>query len=321
VADLNGRRTSRGGERAQIMLVAAFVLAVTFIALAVMLNSVIYTENLATRGEDAHGSEAIAYRADMAAGTERLIEHVNENQTGESYDDHVANLTTSIAAMDNGTAPIVATGGTRTKVSVMSVTRGTRIGQFNTSRNFTDVGATTDWELANSIEGTRAFRINITDSSQLVEEDLISFLGGSLDPFTVRVDDGTDDWAVRIYEDDTTTDVIVDVEGGGECVAGSDPEIDLTAGTINGEPCGPLSFGDGVSTPYSLRYEQADQIQGNFSLVVDSTSFTSSHYSTDEDTPFADDGAIYAATIYVLHESADHVYATDAEAIPGENDA
>lgn len=321
MADLSRPRPDRNDDRAQIMLVAAFVLAVTFIALAVMLNSVIYTENLATRGEDAHGSEAIAYRADVVAGTERLVEHVNENQTGEPFDDHVANLSRSISSMDNSTAAIVATGGTRTNVSLMSVTRGTRVGQFNASRNFTDVGAAPDWELATSIEGTRAFRINITDSDELVEEDVVSFLGGGIDPFTVRVDDGTDDWAVRIYEDDATTDVIVDVQGAGECQADAKPEIDLTAGTVDGEPCAPLAFGAGVSTPYSLHYDSADKIQGNFSVVLNTTSFDSTNYNSDEDTPFADDEVVYAATIYVLHESADHVYATDARAIPGENDA
>jgi len=320
MANLSRPRFDRSDDRAQIMLVAGFVLAVTFIALAVMLNSVIYTENLATRGEDAHGSEAIAYRADAVAGTEQLIEHVNENQTGESFDNHVANLTNSIDSMDNGSAPILATGGTRTRISLMSVRRGTHIGQFNASRNFTDIDADRNWVLANSIEGTRAFRINITDSTELVDDDVVSFLGGSIDPFTVRAV-GSSDWAVRIYEDDTTADVIVDIEGAGECVADPDPEIDLTAGTIDGEPCGPLAFGSGVSAPYALNYEHADKIQGNFSVVVETTSFDGGNYDADEDTPFADDEAIYAATIHVLHESADHIYATDARAIPGENDA
>jgi hypothetical protein len=237
------------------------------------------------------------------------------NRTGEPFDDHVTNLNRSIDAMGNGTAPIIATGGIRTQVSLMSVTQGTRIGQFNASRNFTNVNGHPDWELADNIEGTRAFRINITDSASLLD----GFPVGS-NPFTVRVD-GASDWVVRIYEDDISDDVIVDVDGVGECRADSKPVIDLTSGTIDGEPCEHLSFGEGVSPTYSLHFENADNIKGNFSVVVDSTDFDGNNYTPDTDDPFADPEAIYAATIHVLHESASHVYATDARAVPGENDA
>jgi len=314
MADLNWPRSDRSDDRAQIMLVAGFVLAVTFIALAVMLNSVIYTENLATRGEDAHGSEAIAYRADAVAGTEQLIEYVNENQTEESFDNHVANLTTAIDSMDNGSAPILATGGDRTKVSLMSVTQGTWIGQFNALRDFTSDSGAIDWVLDNDIQGTRSFEINVTDSDEL----------DTTSPFTIRLASvsGADVWTVQIYNQSGTAATTLDVVGGPTCdIGGLNPEINVNAGTVGGESCDGYEFADGISKPYLIEFQNAHNIQGNFSLVINSTNPNSIYYSSDKDTPFADDEAIYAATIHVLHESADHIYATDARAIPGENDA
>ena len=291
------------------MLVAAFVLAVTFIALAVMLNSVIYTENLATRGEDAHGSEAIAYRADAVSGTEDLVEYANDNRT--TFTDRKADLEASIASLDNGTAPIIATGGIRTRAALMRVTQGTHIGQFNASRDFTSDNDLGVWPLDDDVRGTRSFEINVTDSNRL----------DTTAPFTIRVFEGTDQWVLRIYNQSGTAATTLDVLGGPTCdIGGLDPEIDVVAGTVDGEACSGYEFADGVPEPYTIQFENARNIQGNFSLVVNATNPNTLFYSADEDTPFADNEAIYAATIHVLHESADHVYATDARAIPGEND-
>jgi hypothetical protein len=54
-------------------------LAVAFVGLALVLNSVIYTENLATRSEAAKASDAAKVHIDMVNGTERIISYTNEN--------------------------------------------------------------------------------------------------------------------------------------------------------------------------------------------------------------------------------------------------
>jgi hypothetical protein len=314
MADLNGPDR----DRAQVMLIAAFVLAVSFIAVAVMLNSVIYTENLATRGEDARGSDGIAYRADMISGTERVIEYVNMNQTGtgDYGSDLRPDLNTSVGSMHTGTATIAAVDGIRTNVSVETTTEGRLIGQFNDtedSRDFTHFTEGRDWELADNIQGARAFEIDINDSNELND--------GSGDPFKIRIDDGGSQWEVEIYNDTSTEPVTLEY-GSETCeIGGPDPEIDVIAGTVDGEACPNYEFADGVSTPYSIEFFNAHEIRGNFSVVVNSTS-ANSNLDDDRDSgvPFKDD-AIYAATIRILHESADHFYETNAKVIPGENDA
>jgi len=50
-------------DRGQIILIAALALAVTFIGLALVVNSAIYTQNLASRGEVAGSNDALEMRA------------------------------------------------------------------------------------------------------------------------------------------------------------------------------------------------------------------------------------------------------------------
>lgn len=301
---------ARGGERnrGQVLLIAGFVLAVAFLAVAVMLNGVIYSENLATRGEDARGSEAIAYQADVVDGAEQLIESANENQS--TFDERTTAFNQSVTSMYNDTALMQAVDGIATDVSVIGVTNGTHIGQFNASRNFTNNDGDPNWKLAEDIHGTRAFRIDVTDQTAL------SGGGGN---FSVNVTNGTDTWTAEIYGDANST--TIDVVGGGACTVGPTPEIDLTAGTVNATPCDALAFGSGVSEPYSIEFENANAIAGNFSLVVNSTSYDSVHYNSDRDSPFVEEGVIYSSTLHLRHESPDHVYATEADVVPGENDA
>lgn len=303
-------------ERGQIMLIAAFGLAVAFLAVAVMLNSVIYTENLATRGEDARGSEAIQFRADAVAGTEKLIEHANGNQTALwNISDISDELNSSVRSMSNGTAPIQAMDGLATQITLESMTEGRTIGQYNASRNFSSASGASNWDLTdNDINGTRSFRINVTRSSELAE-------ASDSDPFTIEVDNGSSVWEVQIYREDASTNTTVNVIGAGKCTSGENPEIGLTAGTIDGQRCEALQFGAGVSPPYDIEFENAGNIQGNFSLVVNATSPDNldTRYDPNEDSPFAVE-AVYAATIHVYHESASHIYETDARAVPGESD-
>ena len=323
MADLTGR-SGEGGhrrlpDRGQIMLIAGFVLATAFIALALILNSVIFTENLATRDTEARGSEAIAYQNDAVDGVETLVEFANRNFSVGSgvFSDIEDDFNTSVRSMNNGTARLQAGDGERTAITLQSTIEGRRLGQMNDSdRDFTAVDGSTDWDLATNVESTRAFRINVTDTDALLDT-------GLSDPFTVKVVNGPNEWEVEITKP-SLTDTRLNVVGGGDCDGGVDPEMDLLAGTFDGERCGALEdspFGDGVPASYTLRFENANQVAGNFSVVVNSTDPANSdaEYDSDTGTPFAA-VAIYSATVHVTHESADIVYETDARAIPGESD-
>jgi hypothetical protein len=307
-------------ERGQIMLVAGFVLAAAFIALALIMNSVIYTENLATRDAEARGAEALAYKSDTVDGAERLIEFENRNITvgEETFANIEENYTRSLRSMSNGSATIQSIDGERTQIELISTTEGTRFGQRNASRNFTDVNGLEVWEVANDIHGTRAFRINITNSDVLLDDTETGI------PFTVEVIGSSDTWSVEVRnvsgspetELETSTNGVTGVT----CTLGEpDPEIDVIKGTVSGEQCPGYEFGESVSKPYRIEYVAAQNITGNFSLVANTTSFTGVNYDAETDSPF-NASAIYSAKVHVTHESTDIVYETDARARPGESD-
>lgn len=308
MADLDGgdRRPSEKSARGQVMLIAAFVLAVSFLAVAVMLNAVIYSENLATRGEDARGSEAITYKADIVDGAGELLKYANDNET--SFSDRTAAFNQTLRPMYNDTARVQAIDGIATDLSVQSISKGTLIGQQDPSRDFTSATGSEEWTLVENATGTRAFRINVTNQSAL---------GNSpSDAFTVNVSDGTDRWSVSIYGNSTNTTVAVD--GSSTCTVGPTPSIDMTGGEINGELCESLVFASGVAGDYTINVDDAEEIIGTVSLVANTTEYDSDNYDTDAPRV---ETVIYSATLSLRHESADHVYATDVRVAPGETDA
>ncbi|QSG15123.1 DUF7261 family protein [Halapricum desulfuricans] len=308
MADLGGdnRRPSGNNSRGQVMLIAAFVLAVSFLAVAVMLNAVIYSENLATRGEDARGSEAIAYRADIADGAGQLLEYANDN--GTAFNDRTEAFNRTLRPMYNDTARVQAIDGIATDLSVRSISEGTLVAQRDPTRNFTNANGNEEWTLVENAAGTRAFRINVTNQGALASS--------TGDAFTVNVSDGTDEWSVSIYGNSTNTTVAVD--GSSICTVGPTPSIDVTRGEINGKPCDPLVFASGVAGDYAIEFDDADAIVGTVSLVTNTTDYDTDNY--DSDAPRVE-AVIYSATLHLRHASADHVYATDVRVAPGETDA
>jgi hypothetical protein len=317
VADL------RSDDRAQVLLVAGFVLAASFVALTLVLNSVIYTENLATRGDDAGGGDAISYRNDVADGLESMVESVNRN--GSTQPVLRDKLSRAVVSTSRRAAQFQVLRGISANATLVSVEWGTRIGQNRTTGNFTNstvpasADVASDWTIATGVEGTRSARINVTDSSELALS--------SNDPLEVQVTDGTP-WTLTLFKNNsagTTTAIRADPPSGPSrvCSAGSDPTIGLTAGTVNGTDCPALEYGEGISTPYTIAVENGRQFQGTYSLVVDevidSTDIEHDNYGTAPDVPFALP-AVYAATVHVEYQSTSLSYATDTRIHPGESD-
>jgi hypothetical protein len=312
----------RDDDRAQVLLVAGFVLAASFVALTLVLNSVIYTENLATRGDDARGGDAISYRNDVATGLERVVESATRNGSTRSKirDD----LADAVVSTSERAAQFQVLRGVSANATLVSVTWGTRIGQNRTTGNFTNstvpdtAPVVGDWTLATGVEGTRSARIDVTDSSKLAETT------GS--PLELRVTDGTP-WTLTVFKNDsagTETAIRVEPPSGPSrvCSGGSDPTIGLTAGTFDGTDCPALDYGEGVSAPYTVAVENGRQFQGTYSLVINGTISdpgVAANYGDSSDGPFTLPAA-YAATVHVDYQSASLSYATDRRVRPGESD-
>ena len=62
----------RDADRGQLLLVAGLVMAVSLVALVVLLNASIYSENLATRGIEAADGDSLEVRAAAVAKNPRV---------------------------------------------------------------------------------------------------------------------------------------------------------------------------------------------------------------------------------------------------------
>jgi len=108
---------------------------------------------------------------------------------------------------------------------------------------------------------------------------------------------------------------------------GTDPNvyIDVTGGTIDGEPCPALQtgasgenfhFGSGAGSSYNTSFVNASNIEGNFSMTVHGSGLDLSAIGTEITT----DTALYDVTVEYTYATSDLRYETAVRVAPGEPD-
>lgn|GEM_PF-604347 len=322
-----------GRDRAQLLLLAGFALAAVFVAFAFLLNSVVYTENLATRGEGSRATHAIAVADDAATGTEGVIGYANEHNTTD-YPSLKSELTSGIADIDRlvGTQQL-ADGGVLS-VSYVSHRKGTWIDQSYHSRNFTDRDFDGGWTLFDGADGARAFRIHVTNPDDLQK---LNTTITPIENFTVVATDGTEHWRMEVYHDNdgdlglpTGYSYVAEVTDGdgntGYCSVTDGVSsfwINVSAGTFAGEECRALRFGEGVPTVERVSFDHGGNINGTYRLLAatDGSALTSGAYNSTGSLPPVTRPAIYNATVHVSYDTGTLQYETDRKAEPEENDA
>ncbi|WP_224269568.1 DUF7261 family protein [Haloprofundus salinisoli] len=295
-------------DRAQLFLVGALSLAVVFVALSLILNSAIYTENLATRSTDAAGGAAVLdTRADVEAGVAGLIEYENRNRASvdpTAVENGVAELNSQVGnySVRNGRA---------VRVSYVSRTDGTAAEQSTEGNFFADGTTTADWSVATNVDGLRAFEQRVQIGSLATE---------SGDPFATEFVGGGDTHRVRLLrvgDDDLRVEVTTlsgEVEETERCAlydgASVDESVtvDLTSATVGGEPCPALEFFD-ESAIYDVSYENGDAVSGTYRFVVDEGSVQAVPNSKE---------VVYAVTVDLAYYSSNLDYETTLRVAPGE---
>ncbi|MDS0282983.1 DUF7261 family protein [Haloarcula onubensis] len=329
-------------DRGQIILVAAFALAVIFVAMALIVNSAIFTENLASRGETAGSEGALSMRADVAAGVGAGVEAANRNN--HSSDSALTDaVRTSVGDISLQTGRQSARSGRVVDVAYQSSRSGERIYQSDGTA-FSNETGTAAYVVAAGVSrvdganGTRAFEIeadtiSATDNSTAFEirAQESGLTSGNENSWRARVWNvtGSDTVHVRTLKNDGGSTVVEDCEVTKDS-PGPAVTIDVTGGTIDGEGCDALatapdgesfhfSAGTGVGTTgsYDLSFANADKISGDFSLVVHDDGLLSlpSLGPSLESSP-----ALYDVTVRYTHYTADLRYETDVRVAPGEPD-
>ncbi|WP_224447164.1 DUF7261 family protein [Haloprofundus salilacus] len=302
-------------SRAQLFLVGALSLAVVFVALSLILNSAIYTENLASRSTDAAGaSAALDTRADVEAGVAGLIAYENRNR--ESFDE--AEVETAVKGgvneLNRQVGNFSVRNGRVVNVSYVSFDSGTAANQSTDGQFVPAEDSTTDWTVASSHDGLRAFEQRVKIGSLALSEDdafATEFTADDGETYQVRL--------LQVNDDDLRVKVVRltsegEIEESNHCALYDDASadefvtVDITSATVGGEPCPALEFFKD-STTYDVAYVNGDQVSGTYRFVVDG--------SVDDEVPKSKE-VIYAVTVNFAYSSSELDYETTIRVAPGE---
>lgn len=315
-------------DGAQLLLTAAFVISVLFVALALLLNSAIFTENLSARGSAENaGHAAVQLRADAAATTAETLRSVNAHNN-TTHATLQRNLSAAVADWHDMVARHDAVTGGSTTLSLVATTNGSYVRQSTAGRNFTDGQGDRNWTLVTGADDVRAFRVAV-DRPSLVDPAANESVENLTDAgvFRVVVSGASETRRVFVYRDGAgTVETVVGYDNGTlsavcETASGSDPvTLDLPNASVGGDHCEPLAFFDGVSGGYTIRYEIGPSAAGTYSLVVDGDASTVPDANYDdlrESTgPFATE-RINAATVRLVHETDAMRYRVTMPVTPG----
>ena len=327
MADVTGRhrgrrpseRSPRSG-RGQLILVTGLLVAVAMVALVLLLNTAIYTENLASRGADQSGREAVEYRSTVVRAVGELVDAENDREHG-SWGTVEANVLDGIDRIDNFTSRNYATGGTivwiNQSTASLTTTEGRLVRQSDPGPFQNESGTSDDWRLASGVDDdeVRDVRLNVTR--------------GSLEPavgdgFNVYLDDGTDTWQAYVYDSGTEVVVATSIDGGGPTdvcsVAASEATVDLTRGTIDGEPCPGLNWAEGLGSDYDVEFHNGENASGTYDATVDVTgaSIDSANVDAAPSTTVYAVPAVYSVSFEIYYESRTLTYRSNVRVAPGE---
>ena len=267
MADLIGSDGERR-DRGQIILIAGFTLAVTFLALALIANTAIFTENLATRGDTTGSSDALLFRHEVEESAEDTISYLNENNVSDLPEKAETNIEENLSVQ---TSVKSARQGRVVDVGVdpSSAVVEARLSQENSSRAYTNATGEANWTLARNASQIRNAEFNVsTDDLENVTKENRSRAFN----FLVENESSNGFWNMTVYEPKSASEdmnVTVEDEGGlittcSESSANGYIVINVTDATVDGLSCSGVNTGfPGQNT---TSFQNGDKIAGNYSI-------------------------------------------------------
>lgn len=221
MADVTGRSDAAGRpDRGQLIVVAGLLISVLFVGLALVLNSGIYAENLATRDTNGDTRNGLEERHKVTVSTAEAIDRTNANFSTTDYDTVEDALD---RVVDNETArreAARAEWGTHLEVERQEPVRGTRVRQTDTARNFTDRNGSPDWNLTSGPTDGGQVTMNIGAGSLFESsyDTSFSLLGESAFALEFYPEDGPDPsegdgvWRIFVFQGAATNALYAVVE-------------------------------------------------------------------------------------------------------------
>lgn len=307
-------------ERGQLILITGLAIAVTLVALVLLMNTVIFTENLATRGAAVGGQDVVEYQGTLVEGVGGVIDE--ENQAEHEKQALVEeNVTAGISQLDELVTHQYVRRGTIATMdaSTISYTEG-RLVRHTDGTAFDAPSGDRNWTVAEDVPASRQFRMTVDGTT----------LSQTTDPesgFHVSLKDTTtgNTWRAYLYND-SNNDVAVAVKNGTESIptkvcsiSRRNVTVDFTAGTVGGEECSGLQWAKGVENQYTINYTYGDRAQGTYNITVrsDGVTFPALGLGSNSGTPYSVH-AVYSATFEFRYETADLAYSNEIRTAPGE---
>jgi len=304
---------STTSDRGQLLLVTALTLAVMLVTVALLLNTAIFTENIATRDTTADGTEAIELRGEAVAGVGELIDTENRQGGGDT-----AAVEAGIEAMEPLVERERGRHGTIANLSYRETTAGQllRWADPATPRSFET--ADPDWTLVDSLTNSRAFIVELTTVPPLTDPTSSEIENQA---FGVRfINDSAENVTLYLYEDDGQVIVEQATES-----TDTQPRCSITHDDLHTT----VDFtGDRLSTtnsavdcyrglwpeaePDEIAFINGDAAEGTFALTVDDSA------SPTSESAVQNDDAVYSATVDIAYRSPELAFETRVVVAPGE---
>jgi len=269
-----------GRSRGQIVLVAAFALAITFVTLSLILNTAIFTENLATR-QTAETQDAADFQDAVVETGSVLLWETNRNES--NYADLRQTYRKWIENYSDAENHHALREGTLRSVTLYETKNGSRIYQ-ETTTSLTDENGTTTWLVAKDVGDVRAFTLNVSAADQN-------------SPLVVNATNGSATWELEITNNGTAFDATV-TNVSGETTTRSTTESTLELSPTNGSfedaAWTKLTFQEQFSGSYDLYIRNGSNASGTYNMVVDKKTTA---ISWDNSSAPALDPAIYNASV------------------------
>lgn len=277
-------------DRGQLLLVAGIVLAVLFVALALLVNTAIYTDNVATRDGDA-ASEPLAYQEGAVSVAGGLIEA--ENEAGDDFGTIESNVEDGFEQ----SLPML-----EQRHLQRAATTETEATEFTEGRHIQQSDNIDDWSVSGA-DGVRAFSMTLDTGSM----ESINLTDGDA-PFEANL--GGSDVAVYLDEEHDD-DLTVSVDGEVRCRvdASGDVSFDVTDERLDGKPC-PLGLSSDLDDD-SVGFDNADTVDGEYELIVATTSEPAAPEVSE---------VLYSVVLDVGIHSPDRSYESTVTVAPGEFD-
>lgn len=274
-------------DRGQLILVGAVVLAIAIIGVVVVLNTVLFTENVTNRAALESTGDAGEFREVVESDVGPLAARTNRNATYATPEDARDAVNESVARYGSLVGLSLAQrrpAGVEVRV-VEKPSVSLVVGDRDESRSFTDRNGAESWTVVDGAT-VRDYWLTL-DADSLATNDR--------DAFRVNVTSGSDHWTLLVRESNSGNAVYVNRTGtavtGSNCTVSPSPAgrvtVDFTGGTaaagtaaagtapIDGADgsCS-FAFAEGLSAPDEVTYQNATNATGTFRLVADEQAAT-----------------------------------------------